>query len=65
MNVTIGCNFASGIYRLDRLTSGVLIFCKTEEKTREMMKMIKDRNVQKEYVCKVDGQFPRFVVLCE
>lgn len=50
-----------GIYRLDRLTSGVLIFCKSEAKTKELMQSIKDRKVQKEYVCRVDGQFPRYV----
>jgi RluA family pseudouridine synthase len=53
------------IYRLDRLTSGVVIFCKTEAKTKEMMNQIKHRLVEKEYVCRVDGQFPSGYVECD
>ena len=52
------------IYRLDRLTSGVFIFCKTEYKTKELMAHVRDRNMNKQYVCKVQGQFPRLVLLC-
>jgi len=51
--------FAVALYRLDRLTSGVVVFCKTEAKTKEMMESVKQHLLQKEYVCRVDGEFPR------
>lgn len=46
------------IYRLDRLTSGVLICAKTSEKTRELEDQILNKLVRKEYVCRVFGKFP-------
>lgn len=52
------------IYRLDRLTSGLVIFCKTEAKTKEMMRCIVQRLVQKEYLCQVEGEFPSEVIEC-
>ena len=52
--------FNVGIYRLDRLTSGIMIFSKTEAKTKEMMELMQKRQLQKEYVCRVDGEFPRY-----
>jgi len=53
--------FGIAIYRLDRLTSGVVVFCKTETKTKEMMESVKQRLLKKEYVCRVDGEFPRYL----
>jgi len=50
--------FNVGIYRLDRLTSGIIIFSKTEAKTKELMELMQKRQLQKEYVCRVDGEFP-------
>lgn len=46
------------VHRLDRLTSGVLILAKNPKKACELSQMIISRNVEKEYVCKVDGEFP-------
>ncbi|KAK7114099.1 hypothetical protein V1264_000219 [Littorina saxatilis] len=46
------------IYRLDRLTSGVLIMGKTAKKTKELENQILHRHVQKEYVARVMGEFP-------
>ncbi|XP_014788872.1 pseudouridylate synthase RPUSD2 isoform X1 [Octopus bimaculoides] len=46
------------IYRLDRLTSGVLICAKTAKKTRELEDQIINKKVRKEYVCRVVGRFP-------
>ena len=46
------------IYRLDRLTSGLLLFGRNPKKAREMEQQIRTRQVQKEYVCRVDGEFP-------
>lgn len=52
------------IYRLDRLTSGVLVFAKSSEKSREMHNDISIRNVDKEYICRVEGNFPEDTVIC-
>ncbi|KAK7498904.1 hypothetical protein BaRGS_00009996 [Batillaria attramentaria] len=46
------------IYRLDRLTSGVLIMGKTARKTKELENQVLHRNVYKEYVARVVGEFP-------
>jgi len=46
------------IHRLDRLTSGLLLFGRTAEKARELELQIRTRQVQKEYVCRVEGRFP-------
>ncbi|GFO27079.1 pseudouridine synthase [Plakobranchus ocellatus] len=46
------------IYRLDRLTSGVLILAKTVEMTKTLEDQVVNRQVQKEYVCRVVGKFP-------
>ncbi|XP_039281272.1 RNA pseudouridylate synthase domain-containing protein 2 isoform X3 [Nilaparvata lugens] len=54
------------IHRLDRLTSGLLLFGRTPKKARQMEQQIRNRQVQKEYVCRVEGQFPDEVVkICE
>lgn len=45
-------------HRLDRLVSGVVLIPKTIEQARKMEKMISSRDVQKEYVCRVEGDFP-------
>ena len=46
------------IHRLDRLTSGLLMFGRSPSKAREMETQIRTRQVRKEYICRVDGQFP-------
>ncbi|KAI8746596.1 RNA pseudouridylate synthase domain-containing protein 2, partial [Biomphalaria glabrata] len=46
------------IYRLDRLTSGVLVLCKNVQRTKALMDQVAKRQVQKEYVCRVVGHFP-------
>ncbi|XP_033755194.1 RNA pseudouridylate synthase domain-containing protein 2-like isoform X2 [Pecten maximus] len=53
------------IYRLDRLTSGLLIMAKSAEKTREMEDDILQRRVQKEYLARVKGKFPEGVIECD
>jgi 23S rRNA-/tRNA-specific pseudouridylate synthase len=47
------------IHRLDRLTSGLLLFGRNPKKAREMEQQIRTRQVQKKYVCRVEGEFPR------
>lgn len=46
------------IHRLDRLTSGLLLFGRSPKKAREMEQQIRNRLVAKEYVCRVEGTFP-------
>ncbi|XP_024082247.1 RNA pseudouridylate synthase domain-containing protein 2-like, partial [Cimex lectularius] len=52
------------IHRLDRLTSGLLLFGRTPKKARQMEHQIRNRLVSKEYICRVDGNFPSEVVQC-
>ena len=77
------------VHRLDRLTSGVLIFARSEAcdthththkasrfsgvfflsrssiKAREMEVQISSREVHKEYVARVVGEFPEGTLVCE
>ncbi|XP_064466495.1 pseudouridylate synthase RPUSD2-like [Ornithodoros turicata] len=52
------------IHRLDRLTSGLLLFGCSLEKARAMESQIKSRQVQKEYLCRVEGRFPDEPITC-
>ncbi|XP_034667167.1 RNA pseudouridylate synthase domain-containing protein 2 isoform X1 [Drosophila subobscura] len=52
------------IHRLDRLTSGLLIFGRTSTKARELEQQIRNRQVQKEYICRVEGRFPDGIIEC-
>lgn len=52
------------IHRLDRLTSGVLMFGRTQNRARTLEAQIRDRVVNKQYVCRVEGKFPE-AVECE
>ena len=52
------------IHRLDRLTSGLLMFGRNPRKAREMEQQIRNRQVLKEYVCRVEGEFPEGVTEC-
>ncbi|XP_026488798.2 pseudouridylate synthase RPUSD2-like isoform X2 [Vanessa tameamea] len=52
------------IHRLDRLTSGLLLFGRSPKKARQMEHQIRNRQVQKEYVCRVDGEFPEAEIEC-
>ncbi len=53
------------IHRIDRLTSGILMFAKTKEKAQELEQCVKGRLVQKEYLCRVKGKFPEDPVICK
>lgn len=46
------------IHRLDRLTSGLLLFGRSPKKARQMEHQIRNRQVQKQYMCRVEGNFP-------
>jgi RluA family pseudouridine synthase len=49
------------IHRLDRLTSGVLMFGRTQNLARKLEAQIREREVSKQYVCRVEGKFPESV----
>uniref|UniRef100_A0A182F258 Pseudouridylate synthase RPUSD2 n=2 Tax=Anopheles albimanus TaxID=7167 RepID=A0A182F258_ANOAL len=53
------------IHRLDRLTSGLLLFGRSPKKARQMEHQIRNRQVQKEYICRVEGEFPDGVIECK
>ncbi|XP_046802033.1 RNA pseudouridylate synthase domain-containing protein 2-like isoform X3 [Lucilia cuprina] len=52
------------IHRLDRLTSGLLLFGRSPKKARQMEHQIRNRQVQKEYICRVEGDFPDGIIEC-
>ncbi|KAG5896707.1 hypothetical protein JTB14_014584 [Gonioctena quinquepunctata] len=52
------------IHRLDRLTSGLLLFGRTPKKARQMEHQIRNRLVSKQYVCRVEGEFPDEIIEC-
>ncbi|KAM4690709.1 pseudouridylate synthase RPUSD2 isoform 2-T2 [Rhinophrynus dorsalis] len=53
------------IHRLDRMTSGVLMFAKTLEVSKRIDEQVRERQLEKEYVCRVYGEFPEEEVTCE
>lgn len=53
------------VHRLDRLTSGLLLFTKTIRKSQEINEQIRERKVKKEYVCRVEGDFPDGLIVCK
>lgn len=53
------------IHRLDRLTSGLLLFGRSPKKARQMEHQIRNRLVQKEYICRVEGEFPEGIIECK
>lgn len=52
------------IHRIDRLTSGLLMFGLNLEIAKKFMNEIKERQVQKEYLCRVEGDFPQEIIVC-
>ncbi|KAL2790382.1 RNA pseudouridylate synthase domain-containing protein 2 isoform 2, partial [Daubentonia madagascariensis] len=53
------------LHRLDRLTSGVLMFAKTAAVSERIHEQVRDRQLEKEYVCRVEGEFPSKEVTCK
>lgn len=53
------------VHRLDRMTSGLLIFTKTTKKSQEISEQIRERKVEKEYICRVVGNFPDGIIHCK
>lgn len=52
------------LHRLDRLTSGILMFGCELNKTRDIEEQIRNRTVIKKYLCRVVGNFPD-VISCK
>lgn len=50
--------------RLDRLTSGIMIIGKHPQAAKQISRQIANRNVVKEYVARVKGEFPEEEVEC-
>ncbi|KAJ1663288.1 DRAP deaminase [Coemansia sp. RSA 1813] len=58
----------SGLFpvnRLDRLTSGLMLIALNAQKAREMEVDFRAHRIQKEYICKVKGDFPAGHVVCD
>ncbi|XP_075817915.1 pseudouridylate synthase RPUSD2 [Microtus pennsylvanicus] len=53
------------LHRLDRLTSGVLMFAKTAAFSEKIHEQVRERQLEKEYVCRVEGEFPDQEVICK
>ncbi|XP_040915833.1 RNA pseudouridylate synthase domain-containing protein 2 isoform X2 [Toxotes jaculatrix] len=61
----LGISELHTVHRLDRLTSGVLLFARTLETSKKLDQLVRDRQLEKEYVCRVEGEFPEGEVICE
>ncbi|CAJ0576499.1 unnamed protein product, partial [Mesorhabditis spiculigera] len=53
------------LHRLDRTTSGLLLFAKNYATDLDFKQTLKLGHWVKEYVCKVDGVFPEEEIVCE
>jgi len=53
------------IFRLDRLTSGVVVFAKNLQIAKKLDQQIKERTTIKTYVCRVVGKFPDSQILVD
>ncbi|XP_067130893.1 pseudouridylate synthase RPUSD2-like [Centruroides vittatus] len=53
------------IHRLDRLTSGLLIFGLNQASAKNIINQMRDRQVQKEYLCRVEGNFMEGETICK
>jgi tRNA pseudouridine synthase 9 len=52
------------VNRIDRLTSGMVIFARNKTKASEMMTSMKNRNIIKTYYARVKGKFPFDEIEC-
>ncbi|KAI8987352.1 pseudouridine synthase [Mycotypha africana] len=51
--------------RIDKITSGLLIMSKTPHAATKLGSLMKSREIEKEYICRVTGQFPGKQIFCE
>lgn len=52
------------VHRLDRNTSGLIVFAKTAEAEERLLKAFKERTVSKEYICAVKSCFKKECGIC-
>ncbi|KAL1919482.1 uncharacterized protein VTP21DRAFT_2175 [Calcarisporiella thermophila] len=64
MQLKMGFGKLYPVNRLDRLTSGLMILALTQEKARAMEQQMQERTIRKEYLCRVQGRFPKGDVEC-
>ncbi|RKP08180.1 pseudouridine synthase, partial [Thamnocephalis sphaerospora] len=50
--------------RLDRLTSGLMLIALNKHRAKQLEQSLRERRVQKEYICRVLGEFPTERVTC-
>ena len=53
------------INRLDKSVSGIVIIAKNEKKAKLLHQSMESRNIRKEYICKVRGNFPSMLSCSE
>lgn len=53
------------VNRLDRPTSGLIVLGLSVDRARELERAMSAGQIQKEYVCRVEGEFPEGEVVCE
>jgi 23S rRNA-/tRNA-specific pseudouridylate synthase len=51
-------HFLHNMHRLDRLTSGIVIFAKTKDAAAKFSKDMDSGDIQKTYIARVKGEFP-------
>ncbi|KAI8082684.1 pseudouridine synthase [Gilbertella persicaria] len=50
--------------RLDRITSGLMLICKNPVMANDIGLQMRSGEIQKEYICRVSGEFPRERIVC-
>lgn len=48
------------VHRIDRLTSGLLLFGKTSDSAHKIANQIQSGAVKKQYLARVHGKFPEY-----
>mmetsp|Transcript_19367 Transcript_19367/g.77396 ORF Transcript_19367/g.77396 Transcript_19367/m.77396 type:complete len:389 (-) Transcript_19367:437-1603(-) len=64
-SLKLGLSGLRTVHRLDKHTSGLVIFAKTKEVATRLCKQIEERRVTKTYVALVSGHFPMSLKSCE
>ena len=53
------------VHRLDRMTSGLLIFAKNSQTCASLQNSIKNNKAIKIYLARVKGKFPASTIICD
>ncbi|ORE06521.1 DRAP deaminase [Rhizopus microsporus var. microsporus] len=53
------------INRLDRSTSGLTLIAKSSQRAAYIKKELRERTIEKEYICRVMGKFPSQQIVCD